>query len=75
MKNPTADILDRLYNVAAILIPLLYWLAVVTVVVVQLSISAIKYISPLVAEHVTRQMGRKVYSNNVNLNNYFLELI
>lgn len=75
MSNPTDDILSRLQVTAAILIPFCYWLIVATVVVATLIIRLIKYTWPLLVEHVTCQMGRKVYDNNINLDKYFLELV
>lgn len=73
-QNPTDDIISRLQVTAAILIPLLFWLAVVTIMIGQAVIKLAVYVWPLLVEHVTLQMGRKVY-DDVNLDKYFLELV
>lgn len=73
MKNPTADIQIRLQNVISILTPVLYWLAVTAVTIGILILKFAKYLTPIVIEHVTLQMGRKVYPS-VNLDNYFINL-
>ncbi len=74
-QNPVDDIISRLQVTSAILIPFLFWLAIVTIVIGQAIIKLAVYVWPLLVEHVTLQMGRKVYSDNINLDNYFLELV
>lgn len=73
-QNPTDDIISRLQVTAAILIPFLFWLTVVAIMIGQAVIKLAAYVWPLLVEHVTLQMGRKVY-DDVNLDKYFLELV